>query len=123
MSEGNGYVTREQLLAPIVRVYKDVEIAGLGKVEIHTITEAERAKVESYNYRKNGSPDVEKMKDTRCRLCVVGTSKPTLSMADVEALRNKDAAIVDALSQAIALHSGGTVGEDAEKKTITPAEG
>lgn len=123
MSEGNGYVTREQLLAPLVRELKDVEIEGLGKVQIQTISELERARMEAPNYTKKGTLNSEKLGDARCRLCVVGLARPQLSMGDVLALRSQDSRIINRLSEAIADHCGISQAdmEELEKKAETPA--
>lgn len=122
MSESNGYVTREQMIAPDERDYKDVQVPLLGKVQIQTITEQERARMEAPNYRKDGSINLDKMGDARCRLVVIGTIKPQLSMGDVQYLRGKDQRIIDVLSAAIAEHCGISAKdmEELEKNSPTP---
>lgn len=124
MSESNGYVTREQMIAPSQRVYKDVEIEGLGKVKIQTITELERSRMEAPNYTKRATLNVEKLGDARCRLVVVGLAEPQLTMGDVLHLRAKDSRIINLLSEAISAHCGISQAdmEELEKKSETPAD-
>jgi hypothetical protein len=106
MSSENGYVTREQMITPTPRQYKDIYIEGLGKVEIQTITELERSRMEAPNYPKKGTVNVDKLGDARCRLVVVGLSKPQLTMADVQYLRQKDSRIINELADEIGRHCG-----------------
>lgn len=105
MSE-NGYVSREQMIAPTPRQYKDVEIEGLGKVKIQTITELERSRMEQPNYTKKGTVNIEKLGDARCRLVVVGLAEPQLTMSDVQYLRQKDSRIINQLADEIGKHCG-----------------
>lgn len=107
MSEENGYVTREEMLAPSERRLKDLVIAGLGKVQIQSITELERSRaVESPNYGKNGKLNLDKVADYKCRLIVVGLAKPKLGNTDIQALHAKDSQITNDLADAIAEHCG-----------------
>ena len=123
MSETNGYVTRDQMIAPTERATKDIEVPGLGKVQIQTITELERSRMEAPNYTKRGTVNVEKLGDARCRLVVAGVANPRLTNNDVQYLRNKDSRIINYLADEIAKHCGITAAdmEDIEKNSETPA--
>jgi hypothetical protein len=127
MSETNGFVTREQLLAPMKRIYKEIEIEGLGKVRIRNISEAERARMEAPNYTKKGTLNLEKLGDARCRLIVAAVvdvdGNPILTNSDVQHLRANDSRIINELSEAIGEHCGISQQdmEDIEKNSPTPA--
>jgi hypothetical protein len=126
MSEGNGFVTREQLIANSPRQFKEVHVEGLGKVRIRTITESERAKMEAPNYTKKGTVNLEKLGDARCRLLVAavvdGEGNPLLSNSDVQHLRNKDSRVINELADAISDHCGISQQdmEEIEKNSTAP---
>lgn len=106
MSESNGYATREQAILPDERKYKDIHIPRVGKVQIQTITELERSRMEAQNYTKKGAVSVDKLADGKCRLVVVGTSQPKFTMNDIQYLRQKDSHTIDFWAEQIAEHCG-----------------
>lgn len=122
MSESNGYATREQAIVPDERKYKDIHIPGVGKVQIQTITELERSRMEAQNYTKKGTINVEKMADGKCRLIVVGTSQPKFTMNDVQYLRQRDSQTIDVWAEGIAEFCGisGKDFEELEKNSQAP---
>jgi hypothetical protein len=110
MSEGNGFATRDQFIGASPRTFRNVEVEGLGKVRIRSITELERAKMEAPNYTKKGTINLDKLGDARCRLIVAavvdGEGNPILTNNDVQFLRNKDSKIINQLAEAIGEHCG-----------------
>jgi hypothetical protein len=130
MSESNGYATREQLLAPTPRRYRDYVIDGLGKVRIQSLSELDRSNIEKPNFTKKGEINIEKAADTKCRSIVVavvdGNGSQLLNNNDIALLRAKDAKVVADLYAAVAEHCGldKDRSEDHEKNSgPTPGDG
>lgn len=110
VSEGNGYVTRDAFLRPLVRRFKDFEVPELGKVRIRSLTELERSKFEASCRDKKGNLAPNKLLDLKCRmivLCVVdGDGNQILANNDIEQLRQQDSRVTNKLVDEIQAHCG-----------------
>lgn len=129
MSESNGYVTRDMLLARVPRRFKDVQVPGLGKVRIRSLTEAEVQKIEQPNYRIKGKTgtaavNLDKLADQTLRYIaaavVDGNGDAILSNADVDDLRQKDKGMIDFLYREIESFCGLEDSSAVEKKESLP---
>lgn len=128
MSEGNGLVTRDQILQPLKRRFTEVTVPEWGTFRIRSLTELERSKFEASIRDKKGQVSNAKLVDLKCRLivlCVVdGEGNPLLAHSDIDVLRNQDAKATNALVDAIQAHCGITDNdmEELEKNSgATPA--
>lgn len=112
MSEGNGYASRESLLSPAKRRFKDVLLpVSRKKVRIRSLFEGEKEAYEAEMLDKKGSGlRKDKLLNARRRLIVLclvdkdGT--PILSNADLDALRNLDGADMATLQEECQSHCG-----------------
>jgi hypothetical protein len=110
MSEGNGFATRDAILARKPRRVKTVDVPGWGKFRIRSLTELERSRFEATIRDKNGQVSSSKMIDLKCRLivlCVVDENgDPLLQNSDIEELRQQDSKLTNALVEEIQSHCG-----------------
>ena len=110
MSEGNGFVTRDLFLRPLVRRFKEIEIPDFGKVRIRSLTELERSQFEASIRDKKGQVSNSKLVDLKCRLIVLavvdGEGNQILQNSDIAELRKQDARVTNALVDAIQSHVG-----------------
>lgn len=111
----NGYATRDQLLAPGKRRFKDVElpISGL-RVKIRSLMEVELEKFLS-EAMSRGQLNKEKTVSSYRRmivLCVVDhDGSPLFSSADLDALNQWDGADINHLGKECEAHCGLVQGE------------
>ncbi len=122
--------TRETLLAAKPRKTKEVATPNRGTVRIRSLSERDLQEIQAANTNKNGTPNLEKSKDTRLRMIVAAVvdanDKLILTNHDIVDLRGWDVSDVNAIYEAIAELSGVTAEtlEDAEKNSETgPAAG
>lgn len=127
MSEGNGYVTRDDILAPSVRRFDDVEVPGWGKFRIRSLTELERSRFEASIRDKKGQVSNNRLIDLKCRLivlCVVdGNGNQLLTHSDIERLHGRDSRDTNTLADGIQKHVGISDSdlEDMEKNSAPTA--
>lgn len=125
MSEGNGYATREALLAKKPRKCEDVLTPNRGKVRIQALSELDLQNVQAMNTNKNGSVNLEKSKDSRLRTIVASVVDPEgnqiFTNHDIPALRSWEVGDVNAIWEAIAKLSnfGNESSEELEKNSET----
>lgn len=91
------FVTREQFLQfGSERIFDVVDVPGLGKVRIRSLTELERCRYETGHLDAEGNIDDAKTLAGKRRLIVMcvcdGDGNPILTDADVEALAGKHGA-------------------------------
>ena len=116
MSEGNGYATRDQLLAPAKRRFKDVELPIKGlKVRIRSLMEHESEAFTAEMFR-NGKMNKDKAVSSYRRLillcvCDGESDQPLFSPGDFEALNSWDGADINHLGKECELHCGFVEGE------------
>ena len=111
MSESNGFVTREQMLAKAKRRYQEFEIPDFGKIRIRSLTERERSNFEADTLGSKGEFRKSKMVQARRKLIaltVVDASGDLLlnESGDVKALEEQDGAITDAIFEQAMVHCG-----------------
>ena len=113
MSEGNGngFITREQLLAKAKRRYQEFEVPDFGKVRIRSLTERERSNFEADIQGSKGEYRRSKMIQARRRLIALtvvdGEGNLLLNQAnDVKALEEQDGSVTDAIFEQSMVHCG-----------------
>lgn len=125
MTMNNGYASREQLLQPARRRFKDVElpISGL-KVRIRSLMESEKEFFEAKLFSR-GKVQTDKAVSSYRRLivlCVVdGVGDPLLTESDLEILQSWDGADVAHLGRECESYCGFVDGEveKIEKNSVT----
>ncbi len=128
MSEGNGFITRDALLGVAKRRYATVEVDGLGKVRIRSLTELERSRIEASLRDKKGNLSGNRMIDLKCRMIVEtlvdGDGNLLFTNADIERIRQQDSKVTNTLTDAIQAHVGFTDEdmEDLEKNCEPTAD-
>lgn len=107
--EAQRRINKAELLTPHI-AYKDVEIPGLGSVEVRSLSVKERRKLREIGkvgVAESGEPGDKDYEpgfdpDRFDLLCIVfGVSDPDLSIDDVEALAEQDSTITDFLGAQI----------------------
>jgi hypothetical protein len=110
MSEGNGFITREAILAPAKRRFAEIAIRNWGKFRIRSLTELERSRFESSIRDKRGQVIADKMVDLKCRLIVLAVvdheGNQLLTNQDIEQLRQQDSKLTNELVDFIQRHCG-----------------
>lgn len=111
MSEGNGLITREQLITASKRRFCEFEIPDFGRVRIRSLTELERSNYEASTMGAKGEFKMSKLKQARrnlIALTVVDAAGDLLlnQPGDVKALEAKDGAITDAIFEQSLVHCG-----------------
>lgn len=118
--QANGYASRDQLLAPSKRRFKDVKlpISGL-KLRIRSLMENEVEAFIAEGVGRQGAFNKEKTVSAHRRIiikCVVDSDgQPMLSHADLDALNEWDSADIHHLARECESHCGLVQGEVAEK--------
>lgn len=116
--------TRESLLAKQPRKTKEVTTPNRGTVRVRSLSELDLQNIQAANTNKNGSPNLEKSKDTRLRMIVAAVvdaeDRLLLTHHDIADMRSWDVADVNAVYEAIASLSGVTADtlEDSEKNSV-----
>lgn len=130
MSDGNGYITREDLLSATAVRYCDFRIpdnfpnANLAgkKLRIRSMTAKQHAAHEDFFLDANGRVDPERDKLRREKLvidCVVGgDDKPMFTLEDVRTLGKLDGGLIEAIAQRAASHCRMQLQADMEKKFV-----
>lgn len=112
MSEGNGYVSREDFLAPANRRYKDVHLPVSGKkCRLQNLMEGEKESYESSMLnQKSGGLRMDRVKRARreliARCLVKGDGTLLLGPEDVDALLKLDGADMAFLQEECQTHCG-----------------
>lgn len=110
MSEGNGFITRDAILAPAKRRFAEVAIRSWGKFRIRSLTELERSRFEASIRDKRGQVIADKMVDLKCRLIVLAVvdneGNQLLTNSDIEQLRQQDSKLTNELVDFIQKHCG-----------------
>lgn len=101
---------REALLGPAKRRFATVEIAGLGKIRIRSLTELERSRIEASVRDKKGQLSGTKLVDLKCQLIVETLvdeqGNPLFTKSDIERIRQQDSKITNEIADAINKHVG-----------------
>jgi len=110
-ANGNGFITREQLLAKAKRRFQEFEIPDFGKVRIQSLTERERSNYEAEMLDSKGATRKSKLIQARRKLIaltVVDVSGDLLlnESGDVKALEEQDGSITDAIFEQAMIHCG-----------------
>ena len=113
MSEenGNGFVTREQLIAKAKWRYQEFIVSDFGKVRIRSLTERERSNYEAEMLDSKGNSKLSKLVQARRRLIaltVVDAGGELLlnQPGDVKALEEQDGKITDVIFDQSMQHCG-----------------
>ena len=109
MSESNGFASREQLLAPATRRYREVVLPVRGlKLRVQNLTEEEYAAFARYvQNKKDAMGSLLKSRRALVIRCVVdGAGNLVFTDRDYDALAKWDAADLQALQEACADHCG-----------------
>jgi hypothetical protein len=118
VSEGNGFVTRENALRPIARRFEIVDVPDWGKFRIRSLTELERSQFEKSLIDKRGQV---RLLDVKPRMivtaCVDGNGNQLFQESDIAAIKEQDSGNTNALVEGIQKHWGMTADdvEDLEK--------
>lgn len=103
------FITREELLAPDKRRYKDFEIDGR-TFRVRSLMENERANFEVSTLNSKGGFRTDRLLSARRRLvCLTLVNESNdllLQPSDVRALEAKDGALVERIYQEAAAHCG-----------------
>ena len=122
MSESNGYIDKNLLLAANKRRYATIDVPGLGVVRIRNLTERERSAYECGFLREDGSTDLS---DAKIRLIIATVcNKDGLLIFtdnDREALEKIDGIITNAIAEASKKLSGIT--DDSFEALVKNLEG
>lgn len=115
MSESNGYASRDQLLAPARRRFRDVELPIRGlKVRIRSLMESESESFQA-EMLSRGKLNRDKAISSYRRLillCVCDENgTPIFNQHDFEALNSWDGADINHLGRECELHCGFVEGE------------
>lgn len=113
MSEGNGngFVTREQLIAKAKRRYQDFVVPDFGTVRIRSLTERERSNYEAEMLDSKGNTRKSRLLQARRRLIALTVVDPSGELllnetGDVKALEEQDGSITDAIFEQAMIHCG-----------------
>jgi hypothetical protein len=121
MSEGNGFVTRENALQQAKRRFAVVEIPDWGKFRLRSLTELERSRFENSMRDKRGQVSSGRLVDMKFRMIVLGCvdaeGNQLFRDSDIGELKNQDSKNTNALVEEIQKHWGmsDTDVEDLEK--------
>jgi hypothetical protein len=103
-------ISRDALLGAAVRRFAEVDIDGLGRARIRSLTELERSRIEASMRDKKGQLSSSRMVDLKCRLIVDAVvdaeSNPLFTNSDIERIRQQDSKVTNALVEAIQAHCG-----------------
>lgn len=110
-SSGNGFITREQMLAKAKRRYMEIEIPNFGKVRIRSLTERERSNFEADIQGNKGEYKRAKIVQARRRLIALTVVDDSGNLLlnqpdDVKTLEEQDGAITDAIFAQAMIHCG-----------------
>ena len=110
-SNGNDFVTREQLIAKSKRRYQEFEIPDFGKIRIRSLTERERSNYEADIMGSKGEFRKTKLVQARRRLIALTVVDANGNLlldqpGDVKALEEQDGAITDAIFDQAMVHCG-----------------
>ena len=110
MSEQNGYATKAALLAANKRRFTDVDVPGVGKMRLRSLTERERSGYESGMLGKDGRTNLKKIAEAKVALIVLclcdAEDRQLLSSADAAALGELDSSVTNVLFDACTKHCG-----------------
>ena len=113
MSEtnGNGLVTRDQLIAKAKRRYQEFMVPNFGTVRIRSLTERERSNYEAEMLDSKGNTRKVKLIQARRRLIALTVVDSTGELLlnqpdDVKGLEDQDGSITDAIFEQAMLHCG-----------------
>lgn len=120
MSESNGYATPEALFgAPCKRRFADVEIEGLGKFRIRSLSDKDKSTYDAAAINKEGKFNRNAAISANARLvqlcCVDADGNQMFSVNQVPQLQELDAGALGELADACREHCGFTEAEDAAK--------
>lgn len=110
MSEENGYADKSQILAANKRRFADVDVAGVQRLRIRSLTEKERSKYEADFLDTEGkATNLVTGKARLIILCVCDASGRRLfSDADIAAILEMDAVVTNSITDACRSHCGFT---------------
>lgn len=116
MSEGNGYASRQDFLAPAQRRYKDVKLPRKGlKFKIRSLFEGEKEAYEASLMTPKGDLSKDNLLKARRRLIALclcdGSGERLLSDADIDSLKDLDSADMAYLQEQIQDHIGFSEGD------------
>lgn len=116
MNEGNGYATKDGILSSTrkPRTYSDVEIPGLGKFKLQTITAGEFARIDGAQNRaimllsRDGVRSrlyIDAINSVFLEIVKAIVAEPVFSDDDAELLLSLDSSDADALKEACLSHA------------------
>lgn len=110
MSDGNGFLGREEFLAPQQRRYATVTMPGFGMVRIQSLTEREKSDFETAAMTVKGGLSRRKLEEARRRLivlCIVDANgNRLLTEQDMPTLENLDGAVSTRIYDECRRHCG-----------------
>lgn len=100
----------DALRGPAKRRFATVEIDGLGKVRIRSLTELERSRLEASMRDKKGNLSTTRMVDLKCRIIVMAVvdeeGNQLFTNSDIERIGQQDSKTTNDLVEAIQAHCG-----------------